>query len=44
MPARIDSKAPPVVTTLTPVFARMFDSIATRFDQQRVAKRAALGQ
>lgn len=25
MPARNDSKAPPVVTTLTPVFARLFD-------------------
>lgn len=36
MPARIDSKAPPVVTTLTPVFARMFDRDTLLIEARRV--------
>jgi putative transposase len=36
MPAPIDSKAPLVVTTLTPVFARLFDRDAMLLDARRL--------
>jgi len=36
MPARTDSKAPLVVTTLTPIFARLFDRDALQIEARRL--------
>jgi hypothetical protein len=36
MPVRNDSKAPPVVTTLTPIFARLFDRDALLLEARRL--------
>jgi hypothetical protein len=36
MPVPIDAKAPPVVTTLTPVFARLFDRDALLLEARRL--------
>ena len=36
MPAPISAKAPPVVTTLTPVFARLFDRDAMLLEARRL--------
>lgn len=36
MPARHDSKAPPVATTLTPIFARLFDRDALLIEARRL--------